>query len=218
MPRKPRIFQSIYPYNVSSRAWNRREFAADLERVWSFSGDLLWFCSHAFNVQIHSYVLMPNHYHLLVRTPDANLDKFMNYFNRELSRELSYGNRQINQQFGSRYFAEVIDNQISYSNVYRYIYRNPVEAHLCGFVEEYQYSSIQYVLGNERAAFPIFDTHFETLQGREQTLDWLNTSYKHQEFFPLRASLKGSLPASVSERSGKSGKCQALLSGNSQNL
>lgn len=214
MPRKPRIFQSVYPYNVSMRAWNRKEFAPDLDRIWSFSGDLLWFCSHAFNVEIHSYVMMPNHYHMIVRTPDANLDKFMNYFNREFSRELSYCNKQINQQFGTRYFSEVIDNTNSYSNIYRYIYRNPIEAHLCGFVEEYKYSSIQFVLGEERAAFPIYDTHFETLESRDQTLVWLNTNYKSDEFFSLRQSLG----SSMSEKSGKSEKCQALLSGNSQYL
>ncbi len=32
-----------------------------------------------FGVQIHSYCLMSNHYHLLVKTPEANLGRVMRY-------------------------------------------------------------------------------------------------------------------------------------------
>ena len=44
-----------------------------------------------FNIEVHSYCLMTNHYHLLIKTPDANLGRAMKhinglytqYFNRE---------------------------------------------------------------------------------------------------------------------------------------
>lgn len=34
-----------------------------------------------FNIQIHAYGLMTNHYHLLIKTPLANLSRSMRYIN-----------------------------------------------------------------------------------------------------------------------------------------
>ena len=34
-----------------------------------------------FGYHLHSYVLMSNHYHLLIETPQANLSKLMHYIN-----------------------------------------------------------------------------------------------------------------------------------------
>ena len=34
-----------------------------------------------FNIEVHSYCLMTNHYHLLIKTPDANLGRAMKHIN-----------------------------------------------------------------------------------------------------------------------------------------
>lgn len=34
-----------------------------------------------FDIEIHAYVLMPNHYHLLIRTPKGNLARSMRHVN-----------------------------------------------------------------------------------------------------------------------------------------
>ncbi|MBU0678868.1 MAG: transposase [Verrucomicrobia bacterium] len=38
-----------------------------------------------FNIRVHAYVLMDNHYHLLVQTPDANLSRAMQWINQSYS-------------------------------------------------------------------------------------------------------------------------------------
>lgn len=190
MPRMRRVLQPVYPYHVTIRSINKIQFEENVGKLWSFSCDLLLFCSYAFKIQIHAFVLMNNHYHMLVRTPDANLDKFMNYFNRELSREITFRTGRINQKFGARYHASIVGDLSYYHNVYKYVYRNPVEAQLCDRVEDYKYSSINFVLGREKYLFPVFDTYFETIEDHWPNLGWLNTSYEKVEIIKIKTGLR----------------------------
>lgn len=149
----------------------------------------LHFCSFAFQIEIHAFVLMKNHYHLIVRTPEANLSQFMCYFNRELAKELNRTTGRINQTFGNRYFASIAKDPRYYLTLYRYVYRNPIEAKACHKVEDYPYSSIQHVLGYRKMEFPVFD--FPIVEGQwRQNLEWLNSDYKKDEKEQIRNALK----------------------------
>ena len=131
MPRANRILQADYPYHVTLRSINKMTFELPMGDLWDFSCDLLLFCSYAFKIEIHAFVLMNNHYHMILRTPNADLHKFMNYFNGSLSREIGLRTSRINQKFGGRYHASVISDLSYYHHAYKYVYRNPVEAKVC---------------------------------------------------------------------------------------
>lgn len=190
MPRSKRVLQTDYPYHVTLRAIQRHEFNVNIENLWSFSCDMLLFCSYAFKVEIHSFVLMNNHYHMLVRTPLANLDKFLNYFNRELSREITYKSGQINQKFGARYHSSIVSDNRYYHAVYKYIYRNPVEAKICDKVQDYKFSSLNFLTCREAYRFPIFDTYFERIEDHWNNLAWLNYDYEQDEKIKIKKALK----------------------------
>ncbi|MCB0390246.1 MAG: transposase [Bdellovibrionales bacterium] len=67
--------------------------------IWNIFSDYLFYLSKVFEIEIHSFVLMHNHYHLLVSAPLQNLSvAFMN-FNREVSRELNRNGNRINRTF-----------------------------------------------------------------------------------------------------------------------
>lgn len=190
MPRAKRILQADYPYSVTLRSINRMTFEMPIADLWDYSCDLLLFCSYAFKIEIHAFVLMSNHFHLILRTPNANLDKFMGYFNSKLSQEIGYKTSRINQKFGGRYHASIISDLRYYHHAYKYVYRNPVEAKICDAAEDYKYSSINFVLGRDRYRFPVFDTYFQNIEDHWPTLSWLNTSYKNEEAKLIKASLK----------------------------
>ena len=61
-------------YHVLSRGNERRRIfysAADYEKFLELLGETV----ERFSTEIHAYVLMPNHYHLLLRTHYANLSR-----------------------------------------------------------------------------------------------------------------------------------------------
>jgi putative transposase len=189
MPRAKRILQSEFPYHVTSRTVNKENFRMELNKLWSLISLRLHFCSFAFGVEIHAFVLMRNHYHLIARTPNSNLSEFLCYFNRELSKEINRATGKINQTFGNRYYASIVKDPNYYLTLYRYVYRNPVEAKACKSVEDYEFSSLQNVLGNKKMEFPVFD--YPIVDGQWlKNLEWLNSSYKTDEKAQIRRSLK----------------------------
>jgi putative transposase len=188
MPRALRVFQSEFPYHVTSRTVNKEAFHVDMDRLWKYVSMRLHFCAFAFEIEIHAFVLMHNHFHLVVRTPKSNLGDFMCYFNRELSKELNRTTGRINQNFGNRYYASMVKDPRYYLTLYRYVYRNPIDAGICLKVEDYKYSSLQHVLG-KRMQFPVFD--FPIIEGAWiKNLDWLNEDYKKDEKIQIRKGLK----------------------------
>lgn len=189
MPRAKRIIQAEFPYHVTDRTVNKQAFPLSLELMWEIISRRLHFCSFAFKIEIHAFVLMKNHYHMIVRTPEANLDQFMCYFNRELSKEINLLSGRINQTFGSRYYGSIVKDPRYYLTLYRYVYRNPVEAGACEKVDGYKFSSLQEVLGLRKMAFPVYD--FPIIEGNWfQNLNWLNESYKKGERAQIKQSLR----------------------------
>lgn len=189
MPRNMRIIQSVYPYHVTIRSNNKIAFQEDIESLWLYACDLLWFCTFAFNVEIHCFVLMNNHYHMIVRTPEANLDKFMNYFNRELSREISRQTGRANFIFGRRYYATVINNLRYYASAYKYVYRNPVKGQLCLKVQDYGFSTLAFITCRQVYRFPIFDSYFDKIDDYDFNLDWLNQDFSNETYLEIKEGL-----------------------------
>jgi REP element-mobilizing transposase RayT len=67
-------------YHITSRGNEHRDiFADDADRC-QFLSILRESCA-IYGVEIHGYVLMTNHFHFVVHTPQANLNRFMQRFN-----------------------------------------------------------------------------------------------------------------------------------------
>ncbi len=187
MPRKNTILQSEFPYHITARCINSDWFRLDIESVWSIFGDYLFILKHEFNFEIHSFVLMDNHFHLLLKTPSGNLSSGMNYFLREVSKEISFKTGRINQTFGGPYKWCIVNSYIYYLNTYKYIYRNPVEAYITPTCEEYPFSTLPHLLGFYKLNFPVEeDTLLFNPNLNCGTLEWLNTSrldmHKHVSY------------------------------------
>lgn len=149
----------------------------------------LFFIHNAYKVDVHSFVLMGNHFHLISQFPENNMAEAMNYFMRETSRVLSRSSGRINQTYGGRYFRSVIQRPHYLDHVYKYVYRNPVEAGLCKSVEEYEYSTLQIRLGMRNGIIPLVpDPLLE--KNPESTLRWLNQSPKAEDLVDIRKALK----------------------------
>jgi REP element-mobilizing transposase RayT len=189
MPRKKFIRTAEYPYHVTGRCINREWFSIPLPEVWGIFSDYLHFISHAYEVRIHSFVLMSNHFHLLISTPKANLDEAMEYLLREVSRHIGRDSGRINQVFGGPYHWTVIKNGVHYSHAYKYVYRNPVQAGMCKRVQDYPFSTLRGLIGIDRLTVPAFD-NLGLVQDPFLQLKWLNLAYEEEAREMIRLALR----------------------------
>jgi len=151
--------------------------------------DYLFFIHHAYEIEICAFVLMSNHFHLLVQSPQANLSQAMHYFMRETSRRIAYDARITNHLYGSTYHPTLIRGPHHYLSAYKYVYRNPVRAQLCEKVEDYPFSTLAGLLGQQKLNIPMAEdrTLFRSV---ECTLEWMNTEPQPEHTEEIQRALR----------------------------
>lgn len=141
------------------------------------------------HLQVHSFVLMSNHYHLIASTPEANISQCMHQFMGRTSRRLTREGNRINETFAGRHYKCILQHPNYYLNAYKYNYRNPVSAGICARVEEYPYTSLRWKLSLAKALVPLVeDSHL--LSDPRGTLEWLNTAPDPEKLEGVRFGLK----------------------------
>jgi putative transposase len=148
MGRKQLIRTNEFPYHVTIRTNNKEWFDIPIEKVWRLCLYCLTKACEKIPVEIESFVLMSNHYHLLIYTPNADLDKFMQHFNTYLSKEIRTITRRINRIFGDRYKWQLITKENYYKRATRYIFQNPLRQGIVSKCEDYPFSTLYYQTHN----------------------------------------------------------------------
>lgn len=177
------------PYHVSSRSNNREAFPLPLPKVWRIFEDYLYLVKIGFNLKIHAFVLMDNHFHLIVSAPNGNLSQALGYLIREVSREIGRVSKSRNHQFGGRSFKCAITNDHYFMHAYKYIYRNPVSAGICERVENYEFSTLRGLLGKSRLVIPV-EEDVVLFDDIDQTLNWLNSTPEILQIEAVRLALR----------------------------
>jgi REP element-mobilizing transposase RayT len=103
--------------------------------------ELLEELSDLYNVKVAAYCLMPNHYHLLLQTPYANLSRAMRHVNGVYTQRYNRAHVCDGQLFRGRYKSIIVDADSYLLELVRYIHRNPREAGLVQTVNQYPWSS-----------------------------------------------------------------------------
>ncbi|MEN0058171.1 MAG: transposase [Bdellovibrio sp.] len=194
MGRKKFICHTELPYHITARCINRDWFSVDTKEAWKIMTLHLHFMYLAYDVQIHAFTLMSNHFHLIAHAPKGNLSEAMRFFMSESSRDLRYLSHRINNTYGARFHRSLLNSPLYYLHAYKYLYRNPVEAGACQKVEDYPFSSLQGLLGKQKMEVPIFtDPHWSTAEGINGTLLWLNSAPQKEDWELVRRGLKKSV-------------------------
>jgi len=131
MPRSIRIQFPGAHYHVMARG-NRREaiFMDDDDRRF-FLHTLSEACEMT-GWRVHAWVLMGNHYHLLIETPEPNLVSGMAWLQNTVTRRFNVRHRAWGRVFGDRYKAVLVEGGEGhyYQTLMDYIHLNPVRAKL----------------------------------------------------------------------------------------
>jgi REP element-mobilizing transposase RayT len=146
-------------YHVTARGQRREEIFEGAGDYRKFL-DLVAEMRSRYRVRIRAYCLMPNHYHLLLSTPDANLNRAMHWLNVSFSRYVNIQRRQVGPVFQGRYHAVLLEPGYGYA-VSRYIHMNPVSVSELGLGKRMKAAEGQGGAGRPDA---------ETLRKRVQTL------------------------------------------------
>jgi REP element-mobilizing transposase RayT len=95
----------------------------------------------------HAYCLMPNHYHLLVETPEANLSRGMRQINGVYTQRFNRANHRVGHILQGRFGAVLVERDTHLLELARYVVLNPVRAGLAARAEDYRWSSLPAELG-----------------------------------------------------------------------
>ncbi len=131
MPRPTRIqYENAY-YHVMNRG-KARQTIFHGEIYYQAFLQTLDEAHKRFDACIHAYCLMGNHYHLLIETPRANLDRIMRHINGIYTQRYNRLRRTDGPLFRGRYKAIIVDTDDYLLPLSRYIHRNPIVAAVFG--------------------------------------------------------------------------------------
>lgn len=154
MPRAPRIEFGGAMYHVMSRGNRMQSIFDDDEDREIYVKTLGETCRSAGWI-VHSFVLMKNHYHLLIETLRPTLVKGMQYLNSTYTRRYNVRHKTWGHLFQGRYKALLVDaeNEGYFLTVSDYIHFNPARAGVTKGAKEllgYPWSSLGWMAGVRR--------------------------------------------------------------------
>jgi REP element-mobilizing transposase RayT len=138
MGRRPRAeFKGIF--HVIKRGNNR-------EYIFKAEEDKEYFLTYLDHVNedgvfdLLGYVIMDNHYHLIIGTKAKSLDKIMQQANNAYSKNYNKRHKRTDHVFGGRYKAILVKDDAYLLSLLRYVHQNPVRAKMCKQVKDYRLS------------------------------------------------------------------------------
>lgn len=141
MARLPRLSVPGYPHHIIQRGNNRQAvFLTDADRRVFL--DLLRDSAARHAIAVHAYVLMDNHFHLLVTPPSAEaLSRFMQAQGRGYVRHVNDTHHRSGTLWEGRYRAAVLQAEPYLLPCMVYLDLNPVRAGLVSQAQDYPWSS-----------------------------------------------------------------------------
>ena len=125
MARPLRIEYAGAYYHVMNRG-NRRQMVFAEPKDYELFLERLGQFGTQFDVRVLCYCCLPNHFHLYLRTGQANLSRFMQSLLTSFTISLNRRHRSSGHIFQGRFTAHLVENEAYGAEVSRYIHLNPV--------------------------------------------------------------------------------------------
>lgn len=133
-------------YHITSRGNERKKiFLDDGDRTQFL--DILADYHRRYDICIHSFALMENHYHLILETPQGNLLKVMHGINGRYTGYFNRKCRRTGHLFQGRYKGILVDKDAYLLQLSRYVHLNPAKAGIVEKPEHYLWSSYRGFIG-----------------------------------------------------------------------
>ncbi len=122
-----------------------------------------------FRWRLHAYVLMGNHYHLLLETPEPTLSRGMRQLNGIYTQGFNRSHRRAGHLFQGRFKAILVEKEAHLLELCRYVVLNPVRAGVVRGAKEWRWSS------------------YRATAGLTEAPEWLETAWTLDQFGRTRA-------------------------------
>ena len=173
-------------YHVTAHASDNRYLFLGREDRQDFLGRLSAICDR-FELALLSYVLMGNHYHALLRIPDARLSRALQWLHTEYSRAQNRRHGRSAHLFRAHPDTREITSDRRLIAAARYLARNPVEAGIVTDPLAWPWSSARAHAGLERPRIPLSEGDLRAAFGDRD--DW-----RHEYLAHIRRADQDRLP------------------------
>lgn len=100
---------------------------------------------------LHAWVLMKNHYHLLLETPEVGLSRGMKWLNQEYAESFNERHHRVGHLFQGRFKGILVEREGHLLELIRYIVLNPVRSRTAAFAGDYEWSNYRATAGLQPA-------------------------------------------------------------------
>ena len=158
MARPLRIQYEGALYHVTCRGNERKEIFKDDHDRKNFL-ELLTEGLKTYHVILYCYVLMDNHFHLLLETPRGNLSEFMRWFNITYTSHYNRRHKRSGHLYQGRFKGILVEKESYLHVLSRYIHLNPIRtrqkeeislAEKKKYLQNYTWSSLSGYIGNTK--------------------------------------------------------------------
>ena len=191
MPRLARVDIGNNIYHVINRASGRLQIFNDASDYQLFE-DLLLEAKEITDMRILAYVVMPNHWHLvLYPRSDGDLGTFMHRLTNAHTRRVHVKTKTIGHGplYQGRYKSFLVDTDEYFLTLMKYVERNPVRAKLTNVCEEWRWGSVQ-----QHASSDMRILSESPIPLPEQYLKWINTAEREEILNTIRYSVNKGAP------------------------
>ncbi len=140
MGRKPRIEFNGALYHVIQRG-NNKEYIFKSNKHKQYFLSKLKEYKDIMNFEVYGYVIMDNHYHIVIRSRDVNISMIMQRVNNDFSKYYNISSKRNGHVFQDRYKGILVKDDKYLLSLLRYVHQNPVKANMCKRVSDYYWSS-----------------------------------------------------------------------------
>ncbi len=201
MPRVARSIISDTPYHIIHRGNNRQKifFCGDDYRYFL---SLIKEAKEKYGCRLYAYVLMPNHIHLLLESPQSseNLAKYIKLLAQKYSQHINKAHKRTGTLWEGKFKSSPISTDNYLLACSRYIEMNPVRANMVKDPKDYVWSSYRYKIGQTEGAVlldsdPLYiDLGEDDNERQKNYRKWFKESIPAQEWDLIRKAVnKGSV-------------------------
>jgi putative transposase len=130
-------------YHLTARGNERKRIFRDDSDRFHFL-ELLSEMTQRFGTKPHAYVLMDNHFHLLLETPEVNLSRAMQWLLVGYSIWFNRRHARAGHLFQGRFKGIIVEDDAGWQKVARYVHLNPVRV-----------AGLQLNVGSEQGSCPV---------------------------------------------------------------